>query len=210
MKQLMLVVALVVASFSANAEVWVQNFLNSQIRTLMVSNTLCITNLSSPGVVTTNFVGTVWTNKSNTRVEVSTTHGAANVLNPVSSVEISHLEPIIGSNVAEANLGTNYFSMGTVCISLTGQGAAANSAVALVFAPLFKDDEGNMVEGPSGSYWSVSATAPAAATVNTIATVPVWRWPGAAGLRLRTIVNPDTDASSAVWVNSIVLNSPKP
>jgi hypothetical protein len=98
--------------------------------------------------------------------------------------------------------GTNLVSGYTVFIKGVG-GANANSAVTLVFSPLW---DGETPALATTDDWSVAITANGTTPVTLATNAPIWKWPGAAKLRLKYSSNADTDASSQFWLQKVSLN----
>lgn len=94
----------------------------------------------------------------------------------------------------------------TVFLRLHG-GSGANSAVTFVFQPLW---DGVTAPINTTDDWSVALTATTSTVVDLATNVPLWRWPGAAGLRLKSIVNGDTDATSQITVTKCSINGFRP
>ncbi len=91
-------------------------------------------------------------------------------------------------------------------------GAGANSTVTFLFAPVWDETGPDATDtyATTADHWSVAVTAAGTTPVILATNVPVWRWPGAKGLRLERIVNADTDADSLVWVTRCKLNGFRP
>jgi hypothetical protein len=88
-------------------------------------------------------------------------------------------------------------------------GSGANAAVTFTFVPIYDGKDGSEAETPlvgTGFNWSFAVTANTTASVTVATNAPMWKWPGARKLRLLSIVNADTDASSEVWIDRCSFN----
>lgn len=212
MKKIIIGLALVLFTAVANAGGWqVQQLMAGGVTGLYITNTMAVTNLLTSGANTTNYAGTTFTNNG-TRVTVATNTSMgtwkADDLNLLADyVSI----PRLADGSPFYNLATNtlnYPQSGMdVAIKLTG-GSGANSAVSFVFTPLY--GAGLDLEGGTANEWTVGVTATTTTAVTIITNVPLYKWPGAGGFRLRRIVNADTDASSEVILNELSVNSYRP
>lgn len=204
MKKL-LTISVLVASLTVSKAVDPQtwNLLASDIGSLVVTNTRGITNLSSVGVTGTNVYGIIYTNKSGTAVTVSATTQSKALVGSAPLWPVMLLDtPVIATAP-----WTNAQSRAQLVVSLIG-GSGANTAQSWVFVPLWRDDDGNLIESnQAGDVWAVSITPNTTTVVNYAVTVPLYRWPGAYALRLKSITNGDTDASSDVIIRSAVVNA---
>ena len=194
MKNLLVVALVALASaLSAKAQHLSQSFLVQ--RSIHVTNTIPITNLVSfPGM--TNILGTVYTNGAGTRLEVTNAGNTVNLLRDVSLWADRNGVPFARSDT------NRYDGPATLFIKLQG-GSGANAAVTFVFTPIWDGATPPLVTGDD---WSVAVTAVASAQTTLATNAPFYRWPGAKNLRLKSIVNADTDASSGVFVNQCSLN----
>ena len=201
MKKLFIIGLLALATTVSQAQVAARSykFIPSNISSLIVTNTLQVTNLSSVASAwTTNAAGSTWTNSYGTRVVASTGDKTA----------LLQDAPLWA--LRDGSGPWNYFtnglvsvpqSAGTVAINLTSA-SGANAAVTFVFAPVYGDKESTVAT----DLWTFSVT-PTASTTHTFTTnAPMWLWPGATSLRLRRVVNGDTDATSHVTIRDISLN----
>lgn len=180
------------------------------VQSLYLTNTANPTNLLTTGSVGTNFNGVTFTN-ANRLVVINTTSGRTNIdaskINPFQDVALWALTD--GSppwSLTPTNGALNYNqSFATLSITWTG-GSGANTAIPFVFTPVYNGfDEAT----ETAQEWSLSLTP--STTRSTISTnVPLYKWPGAAKLRLRRAVSSDTDASSQVIVEDISLNGYPP
>lgn len=202
--KLLVGLAVLVGGVSAEA----QNFKSLNfllVPSITVSNKVQYTNLQSSATVanasTTNIVGLIWTNLFGNQV----------IAGVADFTQLSGDVPLWSDrngNVPILTSGSNTVWSGaisalTMNIHLLTGGSAANSAVNFVFTPVF---DGIHDSTASGDMFTVGVTAAGAAAVNIATNVPMWKWPGAKSLRLLTINNADTDASSQVVVDGISLN----
>ena len=184
-----------------------QNFLN--VLSLNVSNNLSISNLTSFAGMT-NILGVTWTNLLGTRQTVTAAGDTTKLLNDVSLWSDRNGNPYValGAYQSNGNTSTNANPVGPANLFLRLHGGSgANSAVTFVFQPLW---DGSTAPAATTDDWSVALTATTTTPVTLATNVPFYRWPGAKGLRLKSIVNSDTDASSQVTVTAIQLNGFRP
>lgn len=204
-----LLAALALPARSAAAEYHAQSFLN--VQAVYLTNTFNPTNLATAGSVGTNIVGLILTNDG-TRLVVSATAGSR--INPFKDVALWSLTDGTGPwNTGNTNgVMTWPYSYATLSVSWTA-GSGANSAISFLVTPIYAKTS----QRPRGreatataEEWTFAFTPTASASQTLSTNVPLWRWPGAAGLRLRRAVNADTDASSQVIVEDISLNGYPP
>jgi hypothetical protein len=200
MKKLLFIGLAVIAGMTANAQVAARSykFIPGSISTLIVSNTIAITNIGSVSSAwSTNKAGTAWTNSAGTGVVA----GQGDKVRLLQDVPLWALRDGSGAWVPTTNAITGIQGYATLAVtSIAGSGA--NAAVTFVFAPVYGDKEGTSAT----DIWTIAFT-PTASTVQTVTTnVPMYKWPGASALRLSRIVNADTDASSSFTVTDISLN----
>lgn len=211
-KYLILGLAFGLASFlpaAAQAPHRSQSFLN--VQAVVLTNTWNPTNLLTTGSVGTNIIGLIYTNDS-ARVVVSSSTSSNNAVtrkNPFKDVELWACTDGRGawSEGSTNGLGILYNqSFATISVTMTN-GSGANTAIPFVFTPLYN---GRNEATAAAEQWTATFT-PTASSVQTLATnVPLYRWPGAAGLRLRWAANPDTDADGQVTILDLSLNGFKP
>ncbi len=198
MKKLIAILALVALTVTVNAQVFrSQTLLGPGVGSVAVSNTIPVTNLSTLtfyGLTATNpTVGVIWTNLS----------GISN--NVVGAGDANNL---LGTAVLWADRNGNWPSLGqsnyyaSFGFRLVGQ-SGANSAVTFTFVPVY---DGTNEATAAGDVYTVAVTATGASMVVTNTPVPLYKWPGCKSIRLRGIVNADTDASSQVNVQAVQLN----
>lgn len=195
------------AGFDAGAgQLMKYSFINPQAISLCVSNnSMGWTNLNSSGY-TTNSANIAWTNYTGT-VLVTGTNTGNDSLNMLGTI------PLWGDNtpwpwtaIALTNgYCTNYSSM-LLTIKLTG-GSGANSAVSFRFVAL-----GDGVNENTDSTHTYTAAVTANTTTPVVQSfyLPTSFTGGVPAIRLKSIDNADTDASSAVWVQSITLTGFSP
>lgn len=209
MKKLILALILLVAPFLATAASH-QDYSFLNVTSLQVSNVAAISNhIMFP--LMTNIISTYWTNLQGNLVGVT---NAGNVVTLVKDVPLwSDSEGRVQVTlVGSTDLTTTNNPISAV--SLSGKilgGAGANSSVTFVLSPIWKDPK-NTTGIPfvaTTHDWSVAVTA-AAGTVTFATNAPMWKWPGAWGLRVRSIVDSDTDYTGNVWVQSLDLSGFKP
>lgn len=209
MKKILLILGLVSSMVSAQAQVQrhlVQSFINAT--SITVSNTVSVTNLLSlatqgsvgPGTNTWNITFTNYAGVA----EVVTNN--ASITNTIFTYENYNL---LGSaflwegatHAAQAlSNSTNGPTYSSVMIKLIGQ-SGANAAVNFTFVPL---PDGINESTASADTWVVGVTANTTTPVCVFTNVPA-RFIGCAKLRLRSVVNTDTDATSKVDILNCAL-----
>lgn len=208
MKKLFIALVALVAVVSAQAQVPNRSysFINTDYRSIGVTNLVAITNLFTAGARTTNMLNTVVTNSSGTRRVL--TNSTLNLLQdvPLWSLRDGSM-PMVQTNTAAASLPLRptYVTLSAT----TTAGAGAVGVLSLLITPIYGNNRitgrGNEVTA-SGEEWAVSFL-PTASTMTTLTTnVPIYRWPGASGLRLRRMVNTATAADSEVHVIDLSVN----
>jgi hypothetical protein len=209
MKKFILSLALALPLAADAASHQDMSFLN--VQSLQVSNVAAITNhIMYP--LMTNIIGTTWTNNSGTLVTVTNAGNTAMLVKDVplwsdqnGRTPILQIQSVPGSLTNYANI-----SPATISGKILG-GAAANSAVTFVFTPIWKDPRNT--EGipfiATTHDWSFAVTG-ASGTVTFATNAPIYLWPGAWGMRVRSIVNADTDFTGNVWIQELDLSGFKP
>jgi hypothetical protein len=207
MKNLLLIIGLTFATFVASGQNYLsQSFLNQ--KSLLVSNTLSISNLANFSGQS-NIFGVRWTNSALTGVSVT---GAGNTTTLIKDVDLwSRADGdwwgarFAGQGSSDTNTA---ISPHNLFVRLLTGGSGANAAVTFTFIPIYDGLETPVVG--TGMNWSFAVTSAGTASVTVATNVPTWKWPGAKKLRLLSIVNADTDASSEVWVDRVSLNGYRP
>ena len=200
-----------------------QSFLAQGVKSVYVTNTLSITNLNTSGAPLTNNVGTAWSNyvSGGTSLFISGGTGSTytnttkNLLKDVDLWVRKDGTPAFTVGATNASVPAS-FGDAVVAVRIASGGSGANAAVTFVFTPLYGigvdsasaglNPKPVAVEGPAADQWSFSVTSAGTASVVLVTNAPMYKWPGARGLRLRRIVNEDTDASSQVIINEVSLN----
>lgn len=184
----------------AQAEHRSQSFLN--VQAVYLTNLYNPTNLATAGTATTNIVGLTMTNFG-ARVTCDGTNNAR--VNPFKDVQLWAMTDGRGAWSEGSTNGTGILynqSFASISVTWTA-GSGANTAIPFVVTPLFN---GRNEATSTADEWTFAFTPTASATQTLTTNVPLYRWPGAAKLRLRRAVNTDTDASSQVIVSDISLN----
>jgi hypothetical protein len=204
---LMLVVALGIQAASAQSgTLWPrhrsQDFLN--VASITSSNAVGATNLSLPGVLGTNWLNTIWTNRAG-RQFVSTASAYTNV-NLLGSVELwsrgDGSPAFTGTNGVAGALGLNALGDANISYSISA-GAGANTATTFIFKPSW---DGTNVD-TSGTYdFTFAVTPTASGTKNGVTNAPMDRWVGAKRLFAAVWVNGDTDATGLATLRSLKFN----
>lgn len=168
------------------------------------TNVLQITNFSTAGSVGTNKSGTIYTNGSGTRVVVSAAGAGAtkNLLQDVPLWTTKEGLPAWSDGTTNGESILYNRSYGTVSVTMAAD-SGANAAVSFVVTPLWN---GVNEASEAADLWTFAFT-PTASTTHTFSTnAPLHKWPGAKALRLKRIVNADTDATSTVIITDVSLN----
>lgn len=199
-------VILSLAGFTASAQNFRSISMLQSALSITVSNNFQYTNLQSQPVVanasTTNIVGLIYTNLLGNQVIV----GVGDTTQLTTDAPFwcdRNGNPILVMSGYTNGTWLGAESGLTMNIHLLTGGSGANSAVNFTFAPVF---DGVHEATAAGDRWTVGVTANTTSQVNLSTNVPMWKWPGCKFLRLETIVNTDTDASSQVVVDGISLN----
>lgn len=186
-----------------------QSFLN--VQAVYLTNHLNPTNLATASALGTNKVGTLFTN-DNALVTVTATVGTR--VNPFKDVALWVRND--GSppfNIVPTNTLTTIPQSSDATVSVTWTaGSGANSAINFVVTPLYGSRKPNRSEEATvaGEQWTFAFTPTASARQTLSTNVPLWRWPGAKGLRMRYAYNADTDANGHVIMEECILNGYSP
>lgn len=183
------------------------SFMNPQVSSLVVSNGIRgWTNLQSSGL-TTNRTGalTLWTNYQGTQF-ASGTNTALDSMNMLGSVPLwgTGLPWLTGATNGVFNVSAADYSMAKITVKLTGS-SGANAAVNFRFAAL-----PNGVDEATDLTWTFPVVAVTNSTITVSTNLPYHRFAGCKALRLVSIDNADTDASSGVWVHKVEINGWSP
>ena len=199
---------LVVAAMLASLPVVAQqhheiNFL-APVTSLMVTNTKQYTNTASPNLagVTTNVVGLIWTNLTGSQVTAAA--GDSTTL----TVDVPLWSDRNGQQIWQVIPdGTNFTqavrSGATINVHILSGGSGANSAVNFTFVPL---PDGVHESTIASDAFVFGVTAVTTSEVDLSTNCPMQNWGGYKSLRLKKIINTDTDASSQVVIDSVTLN----
>lgn len=199
------------ATFGASAQSFIsQSFLN--VKSLHVSNTLSISNLVMwPGM--TNILGVRYTNSAGTGISVAAAGNTVKLLKDVSLWADRDGHWPITQIFATPGTATNYLNISPFTVSGRIFGASgANAAVTFVLTPFWDDvsDDGTTFVATTHDFtFAVTSVASSAVTFATNIVTAV-NWAGAKGVRVRSIVNADTDASSGVYVHELKLSGYRP
>lgn len=202
---------LALSTFGASAQSHIsQSFLN--VKSLHVSNTLSISNLVMwPGM--TNILGVRYTNNAAVGVSVSTAGNTVKFLKDVALWSDRNGNVPITQIYAGPIGTTNFINIAPFTISGRIAGASgANAAVTFVLTPYWNDipDDGTTFVATTHDFtFAVTAVASSAVTFATNIVGAV-NWAGAKGVRVRSIVNGDTDASSGIYVHELNLTGFRP
>jgi hypothetical protein len=185
------------------------NFLSDEIYSLVVSNTLNVTNLAHPSSTGINYTGVIYTNavKSGGKIvpgaRRTVTASAYTNVNLLDTVDM--IMPANGTawtTVTNPGIaGVTWQSPASVSVTFKGD-SAANSAVQFTVGPVW---DGEKPDTSTANDWTFAFTA--SSSEQTLSTnAPIWLWQGAGKLMLKRIVNTDVDASSAVEVKRVSFN----
>lgn len=186
------------------------NFLNA--RSVTVSNTLGLTNILFPTAFQSNIVGLIFTNRANTKVTVAA--GTAETLNLCNDVRLFALGngdwwgPLYNANTNSTTLQSWGPTAYSIHVRMVG-GSGANTKTEFVFLPYYGEEFGGDQESTDESF-KFSFVPNTTTIVSTSTNVPVWRWPGVKGLRLKSATATDTDGSSQVILLDLSLQSYRP
>lgn len=215
MNKIILAIVTLAIGLQAQAQVFTsQSFLNC--RSLEVTNTIGVTNLLAVlAPRTTNMLATIFTNLNGTKIN-STAANGGDTLNLLKTVRLwtdRNAMPYVPiytnqpAGAAEMPGSRN----ANIYIRLIG-GSGANSAVLFSFYPVPSDggpgdSDGFGVESTAAAdLIVVSVTANTTNQVSSINPLDMRRLAGCKGLKLVSIANADTDASSQVVVLECTLN----
>jgi hypothetical protein len=210
MKKLLSLTLLFVGLSAFGQDFKTYSFLN--VRSIVPSNGLSFTNIDLLNGVTTNVYSVHYTNLAGSQVVPNgTTNNSENVFKPVplwADREGRWYGPTFavssGTNDTVQSFSPSYCNIN---VRLVG-GSGANSAVQFVFAPIW-DDSGT-IGTESGDNFTFTVTATTTTIINMATNVPVYKWIGAKGLAVRSVTNPDGDASSQVVITELNLNGFQP
>ncbi len=179
------------------------NFL-APITSITVTNLKQYTNIFSPNLagVTTNVVGLTYTNLIGSQVVVAAGDSTALTVDVPLWSDRNGLVPFSYAPDATNIIGFLRSAM-TINVHILSGGSGANSAVNLTFVPL---PDGIHESTLSGDAFVFAITANTTSEVDISTNCPIHNWAGYKTLRLKKIVNTDTDASSQVTIDSITLN----
>lgn len=202
--------ALALVTFTASAQTHIsQSFLN--VKSLQVSNVAAVSNITMFAGMT-NIFGSRWTNNAGVAVNVTTAGNTTKLLKDVQLWADRDGNWPVRQIYSVPGTTTNYLNITPFTVSgkLIG-GAGANSAVTFVLTPYWKDipDDGSTFIATTHDF---SFAVTAASGVVTFATniVTAVNWAGAKGVRVRSIVNADTDFTGGVYITDLDLTGFRP
>lgn len=177
-----------------------QSFLN--VQSCNTTNTYALTNLAT-GLQTYNAVGALWTNLAGTVVRATNGVRTDQLFSDISLWSdrnglpfAQNLKTLVGTTDTNA---PGYVAPARLFIQMHG-GSGANAAVTFVFNPVW---DGATQPSATSDDWSVALTATTNTPVTLATNIPFYLWPGAKSLRVKTITNGDTDASSQVTITKL-------
>jgi hypothetical protein len=209
-KIITLIAGLLLLALPAKAEWQSVSLFGGGVTALYVTNGLIaaqgggVTNAFTAGYEGTNKVGTVYTNAGSRVVAIAGND------QPLLHDYFPFQTRIDGSQpyTAVSNYFTGIYFPSDYNLNYKLVGSSgANAAVTFVFVPV--TGSGADMELAAGEEWTIATTATTTTAITVNTNVPVYKWPGAAGLRLRRITNGDADASSDVIITGLSINGPR-
>lgn len=192
-------------ALSGQSQNWqFQSFIAQDITWLTVSNNVFgVTNLYSFVSRGTNAQGLTYTNTAGNRVLIGPgTNDYKNLLQDQVALWADGLgrwySPVILSNQVIEPYSQSPMS---VTIRAVGKASDAGGTLCFNFVPVYDGTRTNE-SNQAADIWAVAVTENGVTPIVINTNVPLWRWPGSKGLRLRDIY--DTDTSSAgMWVQQV-------
>lgn len=218
MKKILIVLGLL-TGLSVNAQNHrSQSFLNDQIGSLIVSNTLQnVTNLLSTTAngalgAGTNILGMQWTNKAGSYILVQASNAGTSTndvtgINPFKDVDIHYPRnaDFPYSIMAGLSAPTNYQVAGTISLRMIGRsGKSGTTTVQIV--PLY-DDSGTNQPTQAGEYLSFAVAVNGVTPVNAVTNVAAYRIAGAKKLRVYYISSGESTSASDCFITDLRWNS---
>lgn len=170
---------------------------------LFITNVVAVTNISLPSSLGTNKSGTIFTNRSGVLVDcTNSVNQNTKLLAAADLWALRDGSPLILNNFTNLSGGwTQPPGLAQVSYAFVGQGANANSALQVTLTPAW---DGTNVDN-SGAYdWTFGITANGATAVIGSTNAPTYKWIGAKKIVCTRIVNADADATSGIWLTSLV------
>lgn len=209
MKKLIFGLLVALSGLTATAQVHrAQSFFGADVQTLIVTNTLGITNIQSTAyTLVTNIHGLSYTNLSGALTIVGKNQESQNLLGDVSlwtDRNSTFAYPVYALTAGtNATVQSGPF-IGSIYIRQTG-GSGANTATTYVFAPVPNSDS-NKESTASGDLITITVTPAGATQVTSITPISVMDVIGCEKLRLVKVYAGDTDASSEINVLECTFN----
>lgn len=206
--KIVLLTTLVSLTLTSQAQTFSSQSFIANASSLNVSNTFGITNLLAPSTYGSNVVSVLFTNRAGTRVVVAA--GTGETVNLCASVNLwpdrngNWWSPLYqqSTNGTPLQIAPYPGMPASLTVRLIG-GSGANVAMLMKFVPVFDGDNESTVAAEAFD-WSVTPNTTTAVCIST--NVPLYKWPGAKKLRLKSITAGDTDASSQVTIFNLSLN----
>lgn len=217
-KLLIIAISAIALSTFAQTGHRVQSFLNDKVASIIVSNAAGtvivpgITNLNSTianglGGYGTNNIGTTWTNKDGSYVNLTAAnmgtatndHASDPLFKDVDlwSTREAGMATVWAAGTGSA--GSNNVVVGTITMKLIGR-SGKSGTVNLRFCPLYDGtNEPNTVADPI--VWGVAVNGATPVVIST--NIYQYRVPGAKRLRLREIYNSDTGAGTDAYITDL-------
>ncbi len=213
MKKIIALVGLVAMVLIGNVSAqnhFAGSFLNDRIISLQVSNVAAISNLVMwPGQ--SNIFGGRWTNSAGVAVNVTNAGNTVALLKdvPLSSdrdgrVPFTQFYPLQGTTT-NFNIVTPFTISGRII-----GGSGANATITFTFTPFWKDRPDNGTTFTATTHDFTLPITSAAGVVTFATNVNFTAWAGAKGVRVRSIVNADTDYTGGIYVTDLDLSYFKP
>lgn len=205
MKKFISTILVATCALVANAQNFTsQSFIANDITWLTVSNNVFgVTNLYSFVSRGTNAQGLSYTNAAGSRVIIGPgTNDYKNLLTDQVALWADSLgrwyAPTIVSN---QQIEPYSQSPCSVTIRLVGKGSGAGNSICFNFVPVYDGTRTNE-SNQAAELWAVAVSANGTTPVVISTNVPLWKWPGSKGLRLREIYDSDT-SSEGTWIQSV-------
>lgn len=208
MKRLITLITLLGLGYTATAVTHRSpSFLAPDVTSVQATNGIGVTNLySALAVGTTNIMGIIYTNSAGSQ---QTTTNANNDFHNLLADQVAMFVDQLAQATTPAYDSTNVLRAGpyygAIFIRLTGQ-SGANSAVTFRFRPVPYGGAGNSTSATGVEDTAaaddilISVTATTTTEVRSLTKLDAQKVIGCKGLRLVSITNADTDATSAVTV----------
>lgn len=179
------------------------SFFGSDVASLVVSNTIGLTNLTfTDGSLKVNPARLSWTNVAGTVYTV--TSSAYTNVNLCRNVPLWSLRDGSGAwryLLDSTNVTSKQVSEASIAVTVVG-GANSTNGITCVVSPVYDGRYGSTATGDDFTF----VVTPNGATTVTISTnLPLWKWPGAGYLTIKNLVPGATDASGQTTIKAFEL-----